>query len=58
MGFAVCSALGMISALLGEDAQAFHRLLHPTGEFSARFIIVSMLATPLLMLTKGATWAW
>ena len=57
MGFSVCSTLGMISALFGDDAQAFQRLLDPTGEFSARFIIVSMLATPLLMLTKGATWA-
>lgn len=50
-------ALGMVSALLGDDVRAFHRLLHPTGEFAARFMIISMLATPLLLLTKGATWA-
>ncbi len=50
-------ALGMATALFGEDARAFHRLLHPTGGFSARFMIVSMLATPLMLLTKGAVWA-
>lgn len=50
-------ALGMTGALLGDDARAFHRLLHPTGEFAARFMIISMLATPLLYLTKGAGWA-
>ena len=30
-----------------------HILLHPTGEFSARFLIIAMLATPLCMLFKG-----
>lgn len=50
-------ALGMTTALLGDDARAFHRLLHPTGEFAARFMIISMMATPLLYLTKGAGWA-
>lgn len=50
-------ALGMTTALFGEDARAFHRLLHPTGEFSARFLIISMMATPLMYLTGGAVWA-
>ena len=50
-------ALGMTTALFGEDARAFHQLLHPTGEFSARCMIISMLATPLLYLTMGAGWA-
>lgn len=30
------------------------RLLHPTGEFSARFMIIAMIATPLRMLFPGA----
>ncbi len=30
-------ALAMFPALTGDDARAFHRLLHPTGEFAARF---------------------
>jgi methionine sulfoxide reductase heme-binding subunit len=50
-------ALGMISPLLGDDARAIHGLLHPTGEFAARFMIISMMATPLIMLTKGAAFA-
>jgi sulfoxide reductase heme-binding subunit YedZ len=50
-------ALGMVQTLLGDDARAFHRLLHPTGEFAARFMILSMMATPLMMLTKGAWFA-
>jgi sulfoxide reductase heme-binding subunit YedZ len=28
-------------------------LLHPTGEFAARFMIIAMIATPLSMLFKG-----
>ena len=30
-----------------------HRLLHPTGEFAARFMIIGMMATPLMYLFKG-----
>ncbi len=30
------------------------RLLHPTGEFSARFMIIAMMATPLRMLFPGS----
>lgn len=47
-------ALPMISsAITAEDARVFHRLLHPSGEFAARFLIVAMLATPLMMALKG-----
>lgn len=30
-----------------------HHLIHPTGEFAARFLIISMMATPLCLLLKG-----
>lgn len=50
-------ALAMVPVLLADDARAFHGLLHPTGEFAARFMILAMLATPLMYLTKGAAWA-
>lgn len=50
-------ALGMTSVFLSADARALHGLLHPTGEFAARFMIIAMLATPLMYLTKGAAWA-
>ena len=32
----------------------FQRLLHPTGEFAARFMIFAMMATPLRMLFPNA----
>ncbi|WP_319529989.1 ferric reductase-like transmembrane domain-containing protein [uncultured Cohaesibacter sp.] len=41
-------AIPMISdALSGTD---LHRLLHPTGEFAARFLILSLMLTPLKLL--------
>ena len=34
-------------------------LLHPTGEFAARFMIIAMMLTPLRMLFPRARWlAW
>jgi methionine sulfoxide reductase heme-binding subunit len=49
-------ALPLIGPLFGDDAQAFHRLLHPTGEWSARFMIIGMMASGLLVLFKGQSW--
>ena len=49
-------ALTMISPLLGGDAQAFHRLLHPTGEWAARFMIIGMMASGLMLLFKTHQW--
>lgn len=47
-------AIPMISGLAtGDDPQLVHRLLHPTGEFSARFMILAMVATPLMLLLPG-----
>ncbi len=37
----------MIAELVGGE---FRRLLDPSGEFAARFMIISMMITPLLML--------
>lgn len=46
--FLALPSIGMIvGALNGND---LHRLLHPTGEFSARFMIIAMMLTPLKML--------
>lgn len=51
-------SIGLVSALINETASA-HRLLHPTGEFSARFMIIAMLATPLRLLFQTQSWtAW
>jgi len=47
-------ALGIgIEALGAESDRVYHELLHPTGEFAARFMIISMIATPLMLLLKG-----
>lgn len=37
-----------------ENARIYHILVHPTGEFAARFLIITMLASPLVLLFKGA----
>ena len=49
-------AMTMIPALLTETGREFHFLLHPSGEWAVRLMILSMLVTPLMYLTKGATW--
>lgn len=47
-------SIGMIGgALGGNDLQP---LLHPTGEFAARFMIIAMMLTPLRMLFPKAGW--
>lgn len=47
-------AFGMLSALLSStDPRIFHELLHPTGEFAARLMIIAMLASPLVLLLRG-----
>lgn len=47
-------AIPMISGLAaGDDPRIVHRLLHPTGEFSARFMILAMIITPLTLLLPG-----
>lgn len=43
------SALPMLVAAAAPDAD-FEELLHPTGEWSARFIVVALALTPLSML--------
>lgn len=47
-------AFGMVAGILeGTDPKIYHQLLHPTGEFAARFTIIAMMATPLTLLFKG-----
>ncbi|MEM7523191.1 MAG: ferric reductase-like transmembrane domain-containing protein [Pseudomonadota bacterium] len=50
---ALPSALMLSGALTADDPRIFHTLLHPTGEFSARFMIIALMATPLAMLLPG-----
>ena len=51
--FALPGGFMLGAALASDDPRIFHELVHPTGEFSARFLIVAMMATPLAMLLRG-----
>lgn len=42
-----------INAMTSNDPRVFHILVHPSGETSARLLIITMMATPLAMLLKG-----
>lgn len=50
-------ALGMIAPFFGEETRALRGVIHGSGEFAARFMIISMMATPLMMLTRGGGFA-
>ncbi|WP_208996135.1 sulfite oxidase heme-binding subunit YedZ [Pseudovibrio ascidiaceicola] len=45
----------IIGELLREVDKLEH-LLHPTGEFAARFLVISLMITPLMFLTNGQRW--
>ena len=45
----------MIAGLASGNASA-EGLLHPTGEFAARFMIIAMAITPLRMMFSKARW--
>ena len=54
--WALLASLGIMmtfTALTSDDPRIFHQLVHPSGETSARLLIVLMMATPLAMLLKG-----
>lgn len=52
--------LSLISGQPGPEGQPVtEMLLHPTGEFSARFLIIAMILTPMRMLFPGSGfWRW
>ncbi|MEL7127505.1 MAG: ferric reductase-like transmembrane domain-containing protein [Pseudomonadota bacterium] len=44
----------MAAGLAGsDDPDIYNTLLHPTGELSARFMIIAMLASPLVLIFRG-----
>ena len=50
-------ALPSIPMILGLGSGADpQRLLHPTGEFAARFMIIAMMITPLRMIFPKVRW--
>ena len=47
-------AFGMAFELAtSTNPRIYHILVHPTGEFAARFMIIAMLATPLALVFRG-----
>ena len=46
----------MTLGLTSGTPDAVKTLLHPTGEFAARFMIIAMMITPLMMLFRDASW--
>lgn len=63
-GLLAIPSIPMIAALIagtpGQNGQPVtEALLHPTGEFSARFLIITMIITPLRMIFPNAAfWRW
>lgn len=57
-------SIPMVGALLSgqpspEGKPVTEMLLHPTGEFAARFLIIAMILTPMRMLFPGSGfWRW
>lgn len=49
-------AVGMITKWLGPTA-SYGGLMHGSGEFSARFLVLSLIITPLMFLSGGKPWA-
>ena len=49
-------AIPMTLGLTSGAPDAVSSLLHPTGEFAARFMIIAMMITPLMMLFRDASW--
>ena len=53
-GLLALPAAGILGELsTSTEPRVLHMLLHPTGEFSARFMIIAMMATPLTLLLPG-----
>lgn len=48
-------SFAMLSAFV-SGSESPHKLLHPTGEFSARFMIFAMMITPLRMMFPTHRW--
>lgn len=46
-------ALPVIALLAANEPRAVHIAVHPTGEWAARFLIIALMATPLMRLLPG-----
>jgi sulfoxide reductase heme-binding subunit YedZ len=56
-GFLSLPAVGMLTeAATAESTREIHGLLHPTGEWAARLLIITLMATPLMVLFRKQAW--
>ena len=49
----------LVNLMTSNDSHTIHRLVHPTGEFAARFLIIALMITPLMILLpkwRGPRW--
>ncbi|WP_244867928.1 hypothetical protein [Vannielia litorea] len=51
------AALWSYEAMSSDNARIFHILVHPTGEWAARALILTMMISPLVLLFRNAGWA-
>ena len=50
---ALPAAFLLNDAFTSENARIIHILVHPSGETSARLLIITMMATPLALVLRG-----
>ena len=53
----ILPAIWIGQAFTSANPRIIHILVHPTGEFAARLLIVTLMITPLTMLFKGTGFA-
>ncbi|WP_205910422.1 ferric reductase-like transmembrane domain-containing protein [Rhizobium sp. FKL33] len=51
--FAAPGVAMTVAIFISGESAVIHEMIHPSGEFSARFLIVAMMATPLALLLRG-----
>ena len=49
-------ALLMTMGLASGDPEIIGKLVHPTGEFAARMMIIGMMISPLILIFRNARW--
>lgn len=53
---AVPAAAILYEAATSDSARIYHRLVHPSGEWAAYMLILTLAATPLMLLFKKQRW--
>lgn len=54
--FAVPAVAMTLAIVTSDDPAMLHQMLHPSGEFAARLLIVAMMASPLALVFRGSRW--